>query len=451
MFSSLKKNFAFNIMLRITIIIAATIVCTYVLLTKRMLFVPVVMVTLIVFLSINLLRYIRSTTKYLSYILSALKESAYSDSVAANKLTTETAGLGSILQEVSDEFARVSLERELQFQYLQTILENINVGIMVLEPDGTLQLANGFTKKMLEVSHLRNVEDLKHIDEKIYDAAATMTAGDKRVIRIHPGEKVMDLSIHLKEIVQRNKNLKIFLLQNISRELDDREVEAWQKLTQVLTHEIMNSVTPIASLSDAIQTIISENGSPVDLRLLDHDRLEDIHDSVATISSRSKGLMQFVSAYKEFAKNPELKPEFFDVIGLVQKITGLFAPDLEKNKIRLQYHFQKIAIETKADPVLIEQVLINLIKNAIDAVAHDGTGMITVQVKKDLKVQVSVSDNGRGIPAEIRDKIFIPFFTTRAKGSGVGLSLCKQIMKLHDGNIWVSSTPEEGSAFTIEW
>jgi two-component system, NtrC family, nitrogen regulation sensor histidine kinase NtrY len=451
MFSSLKRNFAFNIAIRIAIIIGATILCTYVLLTRRMLFVPIVMVMLIAFLSVNLLRYIRSTTKYLSYILSALKESTYSDSVAASKLTSETAGLGSILQEVSEEFARVTLERELHLQYIQTILENINVGIVVIEPNGKVQLVNSFTKKMLEVSHVRRTDDLKNIDEKIYSAMQTMTAGDKQVVKIHVGEKVMDLSIHLKEIVQRNKNLKIFLLQNISRELDDKEVEAWQKLTQVLTHEIMNSVTPISSLSDAIQTIISDNGKPIDLRQLDHDRLEDIHDSVATISSRSKGLMKFVSAYKEFAKNPEVKPESFDLLRLVQKITELFAPDIEKNKIRLQYNFQKTSIETKADPILIEQVLINLIKNAIEAVPHDGSGMINIHVKKEFKVQVSVSDNGVGIPPEIRERIFIPFFTTKSRGSGVGLSLCKQIMKLHDGNIWLSSVAGEGSVFTIEW
>jgi two-component system, NtrC family, nitrogen regulation sensor histidine kinase NtrY len=450
MFSSLKKNFAFNISIRITIIVGVTVACTYILLTKRMLFVPIVMVIAIVILSVNLLRYIRNTTKYLSYVLSALKESTYSDSVAG-KLTGENAGLGSILQEVSDEFARVSLERELHFQYIQAILENVNVGIMVVEPDGKIQLANSFTKKMFEVPLLRSVEDLKKVDEKIYNAVISMTASDKQVIKVHVGEKMIDLSIHLKEIVQRNKNQKIFLMQNISRELDDKEVEAWQKLTQVLTHEIMNSVTPISSLSDAIQNIISDKGKPIDLRQLGHEQLEDIHDSVATISSRSKGLMKFVSAYKEFAKNPEVKPVTFDLVPLVQKITELFAPDIEKNRIRLQYNFQKTSIETKADPILIEQVLINVIKNAIEAVAHDGKGIINIQIKKDFKVQLSVSDNGAGIPAEIRERIFIPFFTTKQKGSGVGLSLCKQIMKLHDGHIRVSSSPNEGSVFTMEW
>jgi two-component system, NtrC family, nitrogen regulation sensor histidine kinase NtrY len=450
MFTSLRQNFAFNIAVRIVLITIITAACTYVLLTKKMLFAPLVMLLLIAGLSINLFRYIRNTTKYLSHLLSSLKENAYSDALSAQNITSETAGLGTILHEVSQEFSRVSLERELHFQYLQTIIENINVGILIFEPNGALQLANSYAKNVLHAAHIRELNHLKAVDEKLYHALSGMSAGDRQVLRLYFRDQPVQLSIQLKEIVQRNLTLRIFLMQNISAELDAKEMEAWQKLTQVLTHEIMNSVTPISSLTDAIHGIITSEGHPKKLDELDDDNLQDIQHSITTISSRSKSLMKFVNAYKEFSKTPEVKPELVDVVQLTQKVIDLFGADLQTNRIKLHFLPQRKVMEAKADRVLLEQVIINLLKNAIEAVSHDGEGTISLQIRRNAKLHISLSDNGPGIPPEILEKIFIPFFTTKQKGSGIGLSLSRQILRLHNGNLWVSSTIGEGSVFTIE-
>lgn len=450
MLLSITKNFTFNIISRIMLIVAVSIACTYVLLTKKMLFAPVVILIVLVIVVVDLIRYIRKTTKYLGHALSALKESAYSDSIST-ALRNDNASLSNMIQEVSSEFSRVSIEREIHFQFLRTIIENINVGILIIEPDHTIRLANTAAKKMLQLNMIRTSADLKQADPKLENAANTMLAGDKQLIRIQIGDQLVQLAIHVREVVQRDINLRIFLLQNIGAELDAKEIEAWQKLTQVLTHEIMNSVTPISSLTDAIQNIISENGQPKDLTKLDKDTVEDIHHGVATISARSKSLMKFVSAYKEFSRTPELKTETLDIVSLTQKVINLFEPDIARKKITLTTQYPKKSLEVKGDPVLLEQVLINLVKNAMEAVPDDGSGLINILVRKEVTTQVSISDNGHGIPADVLDKIFIPFFTTKQKGSGIGLSLSRQIMRLHEGNIRVKSSSDEGSVFSIEW
>jgi two-component system, NtrC family, nitrogen regulation sensor histidine kinase NtrY len=448
--SDIRKNFAFNIIIRIVLIACISVVCTYVLLTRSMLFAPLVMVILVTVISIDLVQYIRKTTKYLSYVLSAIRDSAYSDTATFQGLSHKGSGFGNILQEVSQEFAKVTVEKELHFQFLQTIIENINVGILIMEPDQRIRLANSHVKKMLALPSLQSAPDLLKVDKKLFDALTTMTAGARQLLKVHAAEQLLQLSIHVKEVVQRQINLRIFILQNISSELEAKEIEAWQKLTQVLTHEIMNSVTPISSLTDAIQSMITENGKPKDLATLDNDSVDDLHNSVVTISSRSKSLMKFVGAYKEFSRVPELRSESFDVVRLVNKVADLFSPDIAQKHIDLNVNATRESIETKGDPVLLEQVLINLLKNAIEAVSQE-TGMIGIHIKKNITTQVSVSDNGPGIPSDVLEKIFVPFFTTKQKGSGVGLSLSRQILKLHQGNIKVQSLPGEGSVFTIEW
>ncbi len=448
--AGIRKNFAFNIIIRIVLISGISILCTYVVLTKKMLFAPLVMMMLITLISVDLIQYIKKTTKYLSYVLSALKDSTYSDTATFQGLSHKGAAFGDILREVSQEFARVSIEKELHFQFLQTIIENINVGILIMEPDHRIRLANTHVKKMLDVPSLQSASDLLKVDKKLFDALTTMNAGDRQLLKLYVSEQLLQVSIQVKEVVQRQMNLRIFILQNISSELEAKEIEAWQKLTQVLTHEIMNSVTPISSLTDAIQSMITENGKPKDLKKLDNDSVDDLHNSIATISSRSKSLMKFVGAYKEFSRVPELKSESFDLVRLVNKVVDLFSPDVAQKNIDVNVNAARESMETKGDPVLLEQVLINLVKNAVEAVERD-TGRISIHIKKNINTQVSVSDNGPGIPPDVLEKIFIPFFTTKQKGSGIGLSLSRQVLKLHHGNIRVQSSPGEGSVFTIEW
>jgi signal transduction histidine kinase len=243
-------------------------------------------------------------------------------------------------------------------------------------------------------------------------------------------------------------------MQNLNEELETKEIEAWHQLMSVLTHEIMNSVTPLISLTAAVQSILGASGGErKDLSNLNAENTEDIFSSLSTIQSRSKGLLSFVNAYKEYAKPMELRLEQADVVMLTQRIINLLSPDLQKYNIQSQVHYDKQSISAQMDTALMEQVIINILKNAIEATPHDGSGIISVviKVKGDHQVSITVSDNGGGMDSETQRRIFIPFFTTKAKGTGIGLSLSRQIMKLHNGSITVKSKPGVGTAFRIEW
>jgi two-component system, NtrC family, nitrogen regulation sensor histidine kinase NtrY len=277
---------------------------------------------------------------------------------------------------------------------------------------------------------------------------------ERHVLKVHIGEEPVQLGIQLKEIVLQGDLVKIFTLQNLSNELEEQELHAWNQLMRVLTHEIMNSVTPIVSLSSAMKQIVTaENGGKKAVDKLSEENLDDLSSSIEAIVSRSKGLLQFVHAYKEYARPIDVHAEHTNMTDIIQHVIRLFTPDLEKNQISLQVVREYEDVAAMADRVLIEQVLINLLKNAIEAVDHRGAGAITVRCMKDENdiVHVMIADNGPGIEPDTLNKIFIPFYTTKPKGSGIGLSLCRQIMHAHGGTIRVMSAPGEETVFTILW
>jgi signal transduction histidine kinase len=276
---------------------------------------------------------------------------------------------------------------------------------------------------------------------------------ERVVVKTTVGDEPLQLSIQQKQIFLQEKRVRIILIQNLHSELEAQELEAWQQLIRVLTHEIMNSVTPIVSLSGAMKSILSlANGEMKQHNLITADNIEDLTSSVQTIESRSRGLMKFVSAYKTYSKPVDLKLERFEVVGFIQRVVELISPDLEQHKISLQWNLQHASLLAKGDVPLLEQVMINLLKNAIDAVPSDGSGKITIGVLKKTndRIHISIADNGAGIDPDTLTKIFIPFYTTKSKGSGIGLSFSKQIMKLHSGNIQVSTSLQKGSTFTVE-
>lgn len=274
----------------------------------------------------------------------------------------------------------------------------------------------------------------------------------KRVIKMFQAPDTLQIYVQMKELVLNRERVKIYFLQNINDELDEKELQAWQQLVQVLTHEIMNSVTPIASLSKAVQSILKDKQGPIhDLSVLDEQQVGDIYESLDTIERRSSGLIRFVSSYKQFARHPRLNKEEVSPLLLIKRLLALLEADFHEAKIHVEFESNDDITSVPLDVPLIEQVLINLMKNAIEAVDHDGSGTISVRLLSTTDhLVIQIIDNGKGIPAEMIDKIFVPFFTTKDKGTGIGLSLSRQIVKLHQGIIKVTSSPGHGSQFSIE-
>ena len=213
-------------------------------------------------------------------------------------------------------------------------------------------------------------------------------------------------------------------------ELDENEVQAWQKLTRVLTHEIMNPVTPIASLTTAVNQIMYDRATQKkDIYHLDPEALEDVYGSLETIEKRSKGLLKFVEAYKDFSRDPELKMQKVNLTNLIDQVLDLLKPGLEKDGLNISKLYGADGIFVLADPVLLEGVFINLFKNAAEALANQSQGEISVGIDKGADHYIAkIRDNGPGIDKDTLEKVFIPFYTSKKGGSGIGLSISKKIM-----------------------
>ncbi|MEQ9164662.1 MAG: ATP-binding protein [Fulvivirga sp.] len=439
-------SFKFHVIFRCLLILLASLVLSWVLLNRDWFFTPLVLIIIMSGLVANLIYYVEKTSRNLAQFLLNVKQGGFTHSFKNDQEGQNK--LNKVFNDVIEEFHRVSMERESHYLYLQTLNENLGVALISYDQEGKIDLLNPAAKNLLKRPILRHIDELKEIDDGLLALVRSLQSGDRKVLKTIIDNQLIQLSIQCKLFKVQDKTFTLLLIQNINEELEQKEVEAWQRLVSVLTHEIMNSVTPIASLSDAFNKLLERKKS---FDNFSEEETQDLSDSLKTIERRSKGLMKFVNAYKDFAKNPDLNITQFELDELLQRIIKLFQPDIESAQIELKYEKGKEGSMIAADYDLMEHVIINLIKNAIEALRGKENAVLSIQLAKtNRQIALKIIDNGPGIASDDMDKVFIPFYTTKKAGSGVGLSLARKIIKLHDGNLLVKSIPNQYTCFTIE-
>jgi two-component system nitrogen regulation sensor histidine kinase NtrY len=444
------KNSRLVIFIHLLLILVLSFLLAVVIIGRQMVFVPLTIILLLLGTIFSLVRYLEKTTNELTRFLLSIREGAFADESHGH--TSPKNNFSEALNDITREFARVAMEKELQFQYLKTLNENIGAGIISVNADDTIRMINPAAKQILGIAKLSQLADLKRVDPSLHKLLSEIGPEQSELFRINSGNEEMQLSVRMKEILLRNENVKIFLLHNINTELGQKEIEAWQQLTRVLTHEIMNSVTPIAALSKAAQSILrAEAGVPKTAERLSAENLEDIDNSIATIASRSDGLLKFVSSYRAFTRPLVLTRESTELISMINRVIDLLEPEAERHNVIINFNHPGSIFPVKLDVALMEQVFINLIKNGIESCSEAG-GILSIELSvHGNMIRLVFTDNGSGIDEQTMSKIFVPFFTTKAHGTGIGLSLARQILMAHRGIIKVRSTPGEGSAFILEW
>ncbi|MBS1509472.1 MAG: HAMP domain-containing histidine kinase [Bacteroidetes bacterium] len=350
--------------------------------------------------------------------------------------------------EINTTFKVISKEKEVQYQYLQKILELVDTGIISYETEsGELNWMNDTFKRMMEIPYLKTIHSLEKRDAVLYREAIDIRPGETKVVSITKDNRPLKILLAATVFQTENKLNKVIACQNINEALDETEAKAWQKLLSVMTHEIMNSVAPISSLAGTLKNRLAQaHAAPA----ADNGTMDDLELGLETIQRRSEGLLKFTETYRNLNKitTPNLKKVF--VRDLFENLYALMQPTLDQKHIELEVILKDPHLTCSIDINLIEQVLINLVVNAIEAVKEKAQPRILLSAVQDHnKLLIRVSDNGSGIAPELLDKIFIPFFSTKKSGSGIGLSLCKQIMLLHKGNILVQSKEGEGTVFTL--
>ena len=446
------KNFRLNVVLRVLLLTAAIFGFRYVWSQDNWPMTKLFFILLLVGLVIELIYYVEKTNRDLKSFLLAVKHQDFTHTFTVEPRGKSFASLKEAFNQIIESYQDLRAEKESHYQYLQNVIEHVSVALICFRQDGTVELMNEAAQHLLDRPYMSNIKVLERVNDDLMEAVSHIETGDRMLVKAPINDELRSIAVQATEFKLQGTRYKLVSLQDIRTELDEKEIDTWQKLIRVLTHEIMNSVTPIISLTKVIHGLMAdEQGNPTNLAELDTEDAEDILQSVRTIESRSKGLLHFVHAYRNLTKIK--KPRFDDVnVGeIIQRVKTLLKPELERRSVELAYEPSEKALLLKADTELIEQVLINLIKNAMEALAERPGARILVQtyLNNDARPVIMVRDNGPGIDPEYVDKIFIPFFTTKKKGSGIGLSLSRQIMRLHRGSINFYTSPEEGTTFWL--
>jgi nitrogen fixation/metabolism regulation signal transduction histidine kinase len=350
------------------------------------------------------------------------------------------------------DFQQVRAEREEHFHYLQSIVQDIDVSILAYQRDGTVELINPAAKKLFQVSNLKNINSLRSLSEKLANTLLSINPGENKLVKVQDEEDILQLAIFATEFKVKDKVILLSTIKNIQNVLEEQETAAWQKLIRVLTHEIMNSIAPISSLSSTVESMVKPYTSgKKDMKEVDKETVIEIQAALQTINKRSTGLMNFVETYRSLTKIPEPNFSVVKMSEVIGHVHTLMKKDVERKNIILLATVEPDTIEVQIDEQMIEQVLINLIKNSVQALKGRLGAQIQIRgfYNKRGRPTIQVIDNGQGILDDVIDKIFIPFFTTKQSGSGIGLSLSKQIMRLHGGTITAQSKPNEETIFNM--
>jgi len=399
-----------------------------------------------------LIRYVTKTNRDLNRFLLSIKHSDFTQSFANGLKGAGFDELNAAFSDVTKEFQRAKIEKEEHFRFLRTIIDHVGIALVAFDSQGNVELMNNAAKKLLKIPRLGNIQDLGSISPRLAAKLADLSPGDKDLIKLQQDDDLLQLSIYATGFVLRQRQLILVAMQDIQHELEEEEMKSWQNLIRVLTHEIMNSITPIASLSSTAYGLLKD-GKECHVPESMNETIDDVRHAVNTIEKRSKGLLTFIENYRELTRIP--KPEFkiVRIKDLFERVEHLMKDQFEAAAINFQMFIDPESLELTADPALIEQVLINLCKNAFEAVNGLSKPKIKLKAGTDGRGNpvIKVCDNGRGITEALAEKIFIPFYTTKPQGSGIGLSLSKQIIRLHKGTIGVASTPNENTVFTLRF
>lgn len=438
--------FKIRTILHLAAIIIAVFAGMYLWLEYANVFLLIIIAGILALLLGSLYSLITATNKKLASFLLSIRYDDFEAHYSAAAGESSQYELSSALNMITDKFRSIRQEKEAQYQFLQAIVENVDTGLICFnERDETILMNKGI-QHLLRKSYFPNLESVKKYNHALFEALREIDPGEKKLVKLAANNQILQLSVRKTILKIQDDTLHLYALQNIHTELERQELESWQKLIRILTHEILNSITPVVSLAEMAHERMQEQALP------EPETMDDIKKSIEAIRRRSDGLLHFTETYRQMAKIPQPRFEQADPVQLLDRVLLLFSRQIQETGVQVEKHYPLNPLTALIDPGLMEQVLINLVKNALEAMAGQPNPKLTISATRDPSgpIELSVADNGPGIPESLLPQIFIPFFTTKKEGSGIGLSLSRQIVHLHKGHIFAASRPEGGSVFTVQ-
>jgi len=403
-------------------------------------------------ITLRLIYFVNRSNRILGNFLSYMQEQDPSLHYSVKYVEKNFQGLNESLEKLIQEFKENRIDLEVQAHYLESILDNVSTGILCFKQTGEILTINQAASECLGTGRVNHLKELDKKHAGIGAKIQGMRPSDQLSITVKHGAADQRISIHTSQIKLKQETIGIVALNDITHQMEEQEILSWKKLIRVINHEIMNSMTPIITLAMAIRKKLSDGYQTKPVEQISSLALKDAIQSAAIIEERSVGLVHFIERYKKLTSLPPPRLERFQAEDLFAKTEQLFKEELSTNGIRFTRQ-ASCNIELEADRQMLEQVLINLVRNAAEALRKTENPEIELscQLENEQIVCISVHDNGEGIPPEKLEQVFVPFFTTRDKGSGIGLSLCRQIIRLHRGQIHVTSLPGEGTSVILRF
>ena len=439
-----------HILIRVLLMFMTLSIASFIMVKGQFIYLTIA-IPVIIFQLIDFYRFHKKAQDEVEQFVESIHYRDFSRYFDVKRAPLELQPLRKGFNEINSTFKVISKEKETQYQYLQKILELVETGILSYEhKSGEIGWMNEALKRMLGIPYLKTIHSLERRDDLLYQEVIALRPGDNKIVSIVKDRSPFKALLSATAFQTDGKIYTLIAFQNVDEALDETEAKAWQKLLSVMTHEIMNSVAPISSLAETMLNRLQNSVS----HLKDQPAaIEDLQLGIDTIRRRSDGLLKFAETYRNLNKisSPNLKKLY--ARDLFENLHRLMQPTLGQKNIEMEIILKDPDLSLEADANLIEQVLINLVVNAIEAIKEKVSPRIVLSALSNVnnKVVIRVADNGPGMSIELLDKIFIPFFTTKKSGSGIGLSLCKQIMMLHKGNIQVQSFEGEGTVFVLNF
>ena len=443
------KSFSSKLTIRILVLVLNVVLAVSVLLMYGMW--PVTLALSFVLLAqiLELRYFVNNTNRKLTLFLDSVQYSDFATTFSVdNNLGNSFKGLNKSFNKVISAFKDARIATEENFQYLNMIVEHVDTGLVSFDDEGKVEVINGIASELLGVRKIRNMSELLDANPDLHKTIWDLPVGKRDLFQVNED---IQLSIRATQFVKGGKFIKLIALQNIQLELNSKELESWQNLLRVLRHEIMNSMTPISSLAGTMGMILKEDLiKKEDNYELSEDVYEDINDSLSTIESRSKGLISFLKSYQEYTSLPSPQLKVTSIQNLVSNVESLMKTQFSETDIKLSCDCPAKDFDLLIDEQQVEQVLINLVKNAIEAFDNQKNKKVILRAYQQFQYKIiEIEDNGPGIIPEALDKIFVPFYTTKKTGSGIGLSLSRQLVRMNGGNLNVVSAPHEKTVFKI--
>jgi nitrogen fixation/metabolism regulation signal transduction histidine kinase len=395
--------------------------------------------------------FISRTNREVARFLDAARHADYSQRFGYQDLGT---GFGELAAAFTDILNRMYEQRsnlETDLRRLQALIDHIPIPLLTVHGDESITLQNNASRRLFGASHVTQLTDLRQFGSSFYKSVAEAVPGQRELVTFVVEGIEYKLTLATSENVVAGESSRLVSLQDIQSELNITQAEAWQDLVRVLTHEIMNSITPVTSLaataSDVVDDVVAKAGPNSELR----EDLDDLRDAVHTVARRSDSLMQFVNSYRQITRLAPPEKKRMHIGDLFSSVSRLAQAEWPNSKSNLKISIEPAELDVYADRDLVEPVVMNLLRNAVQATLNveDPRIQLRGRLNRRGNIVIEVSDNGPGVPDDIARKIFVPFFTTKEEGSGVGLALARQVMTAHGGFVRVETNEDGGALFTL--